>query len=115
MAIQYISAVTLAVQSMERSVVFYEKAGLTLSYGSKDSSFSTFKTGEGFLNLILTNAFTPCWWGRIIFRVQDADELYDAFRGKGLNPDEPRNGGWGERYFHLLDPDGHELSFAELL
>jgi uncharacterized glyoxalase superfamily protein PhnB len=19
---------------------------------------------------------------------------------------------WGERYFHIVDPDGHELSFA---
>lgn len=22
---------------------------------------------------------------------------------------------WGERFFHITDPDGHELSFAELL
>jgi uncharacterized glyoxalase superfamily protein PhnB len=29
-----------------------------------------------------------------------------------LAPEEPRDAEWGERYFHLTDPDGHELSFA---
>ena len=24
----------------------------------------------------------------------------------------PRDAEWGERFFHLTDPDGHELSFA---
>ena len=24
----------------------------------------------------------------------------------------PRDAEWGERYFHITDPDGHELSFA---
>jgi hypothetical protein len=24
----------------------------------------------------------------------------------------PRDAKWGERFFHLTDPDGHELSFA---
>jgi uncharacterized glyoxalase superfamily protein PhnB len=27
----------------------------------------------------------------------------------------PRDAEWGERFFHLMDPDGHELSFARLL
>ena len=31
----------------------------------------------------------------------------------GLQPDtSPRDAPWGERYFHITDPDGHELSFA---
>jgi uncharacterized glyoxalase superfamily protein PhnB len=34
----------------------------------------------------------------------------------GLTPEfEPRDAPWGERYFHLRDPDGHELSFARPL
>jgi uncharacterized glyoxalase superfamily protein PhnB len=34
----------------------------------------------------------------------------------GLEPKfEPRDAPWGERYFHLVDPDGHELSFARPL
>ena len=31
---------------------------------------------------------------------------------KGFHPDSPQDASWGERYFHLPDPDGHELSFA---
>jgi uncharacterized glyoxalase superfamily protein PhnB len=27
----------------------------------------------------------------------------------------PRDAEWGERFFHLSDPDGHELSFARPL
>ena len=34
----------------------------------------------------------------------------------GLAPEAaPRDADWGERYFHLTDPDGHELSFARPL
>jgi len=32
----------------------------------------------------------------------------------GLKPESPRDAAWGERFFHVTDPDGHELSFAEL-
>ena len=27
----------------------------------------------------------------------------------------PRDAEWGERFFHVTDPDGHELSFAKPL
>ncbi len=32
-----------------------------------------------------------------------------------VDPDQPRDASWGERYFHMRDPDGHELSFARPL
>ena len=51
-------------------------------------------------------------WGRIIFYVSDVDEAWKFLAEKGFNPDKPRDAPWGERYFHMLDPDGHELSFA---
>ena len=39
--------------------------------------------------------------------------MYDRARAQGLPVlTTPRDGEWGERYFHLRDPDGHELSFA---
>ncbi len=35
---------------------------------------------------------------------------------KGFTPEAPpRDAAWGERYFHLTDPDGHALSFARPL
>ncbi len=56
------------------------------------------------------------WWGRVTFYVADVDELYDRALAAGLQPTTaPRDAEWGERFFHLVDPDGHELSFARLL
>ena len=56
------------------------------------------------------------WWGRLIFHVSDVDALYRRALDLGLSPEAgPRDAEWGERYFHLTDPDGHELSFARLL
>ena len=35
---------------------------------------------------------------------------------EGLQPHfAPRDAEWGERYFHVSDPDGHELSIARPL
>lgn len=54
--------------------------------------------------------------GRIIFYVSDVDAIYVRAIAQGLYPTAaPRDAEWGERYFHLLDRDGHELSFAKLL
>jgi ABC-type nitrate/sulfonate/bicarbonate transport system substrate-binding protein len=49
--------------------------------------------------------------------VSDAGLFIAAARGyfqeAGLAPEfSARDGSWGERYFHIVDPDGHELSFA---
>jgi len=29
--------------------------------------------------------------------------------------ESPKDAPWGERFFHVTDPDGHEISFAEPL
>ena len=118
MAIQHISAVTLAVRDMHRSVDFYRKVGLEMSYGGEEATFSSFRVGEGLrgpLNLILSPSQAISWWGRVIFRVEGVDRLCQELKEKGLEPEVPRDAEWGERYFQIKDPDGHELSFAELL
>jgi uncharacterized glyoxalase superfamily protein PhnB len=43
------------------------------------------------------------------------DIYYRALQTQGLELESPKDGVWGERFFHVTDPDGHELSFAELL
>jgi uncharacterized glyoxalase superfamily protein PhnB len=53
--------------------------------------------------------------GRLIFYVTDADALWNHLKHRGFNPEIPRDASWGERYFHVSDPDGHELSFARPL
>ncbi len=114
MVIKSISAVTLAVKDMARAVDFYTMLGLEMLYGGKAASFTSFRVGEGYINLMLRKDSETSWWGRVILRAEDVDALYHRFKSKGLNPEEPRDAEWGERYFHIWDPDGHELSFAQL-
>lgn len=116
MELQSISAVTLAVRDMARSVEFYLAAGFRLLYGGPDSEFSSFRVGEGYLNLTLSGDYEAHWWGRAIFHVADVDASHRHVVASGLTPDtSPADAPWGERYFHLTDPDGHELSFAKPL
>ena len=114
--IHHISAVTFAVRAMLEAVTFYTTLGFTLISGGPNARFSTLQAGDAFVNLTLTPGYTPAWWGRTIFRVEDVDALYHTIVARGLTPTAPpQNGSWGERYFHLTDSNGHELSFAQLL
>ncbi len=113
--IQLISAVTFAVRDMARSIEFYKKLGFVLLYGGEGAAFSSLKAGEALVNLSANPGYEHRWWGRVIFRVVDVDRLNRALTAAGLKPESPRDAAWGERFFHLTDPDGHELSFAELL
>lgn len=116
MGVESISAVTLAVTDMDRSVVFYrDQVGLDMLYGGEGATFTSFRVGDGYINLILTEA-KPAWWGRLILYVDDVDAHYERLTGFGLTATrEPADARWGERYFHIDDPDGHELSFARPL
>ena len=115
MNIRSISAVTLAVSDMSRSVDFYQNmVGLDILHGGTSESFSSFRVGDGYLNLVLVPRATSNWWGRLIFYVDDVDALYERLRQNGLSPStEPVDASWGERYFHVDDPDANELSFAK--
>jgi catechol 2,3-dioxygenase-like lactoylglutathione lyase family enzyme len=115
--IESISAITLATHDMARAVGFYSLLGFDLIHGGADASFSSFRAGTGYLNLIAQPARRQwSWWGRAIFYVSDVDALHAHVVASGHQPDTaPRDAAWGERYFHLTDPDGHELSFARPL
>ena len=121
MNVRSISAITLAVADMARSVDFYRgQVGMEILYGGPSDSFTSFKLGEGYLNLILDaerdSQVVGAWWGRLIFHVDDVDALHLRLVQAGLTPStEPADAPWGERYFHINDPDSHELSFAKLL
>ena len=117
MSIECVSAITLATRDMPRAVRFYQTLGFHLTYGGADAPFTSFQAGTGYLNLVArpANRRWP-WWGRVIFYVSDVDALYKHAVACGLRPPTPpRDGEWGERYFHLTDPDGHEISFARPL
>ena len=117
MNIEKISAITIKVSDMRRLVHFYRDIlGLKILYGREHAEFSSFcpaDVEQTILNLDQGRAANN--WGRIIFYVDDVDKFWAYVKEKGFNPDRPRDAQWGERYFHLHDPDGHELSFAQPL
>jgi uncharacterized glyoxalase superfamily protein PhnB len=115
--IKSISAITLATHNMQRAVRFYASLGFDIHYGGETASFTSFHAGPSYLNLIAEGEEKQwSWWGRVIFHISDVDALYERALQAGHQPSTtPRDAEWGERYFHLTDPDGHELSFAQPL
>jgi catechol 2,3-dioxygenase-like lactoylglutathione lyase family enzyme len=115
--IEGISAVTLGTHDMPRAVRFYGALGFEVLHGGEESSFTSFRAGAGYLNLIAQPSERDwSWWGRAIFYVTDVDALHECALAAGYQPaTSPRDAEWGERFFHINDPDGHELSFARLL
>ena len=115
--IESISAITLATHEMPRAVRFYRALGFEILHGGEGASFTSFRAGPNYLNVI---AQPPerrwSWWGRVIFYVSDVDALHQRALAAGYRPSTPpRDAEWGERFFHIDDPDGHELSFARPL
>jgi uncharacterized glyoxalase superfamily protein PhnB len=52
----------------------------------------------------------------VVLWVDDVDAMYRRAVTAGFDPEtSPADAPWGERYFHIHDPDGHELSFARPL
>lgn len=115
--IESLSAVTVLVKDMSASVRFYNAMGFVAIYGGAEAVFTSYRAGSGFLNLQLAGpvAVSPRW-GRSIFYVSDVDAQHAAAVAAGYPPvTAPQDAPWGERYFHIHDPDGHEVSFARIL
>ena len=116
-SIEKISAVTFRVANMTQSVRFYRDVlGIKLLYGGEGTGFSSLRARDAqsaILNLEPGEPVTS--WGRLIFYVTDVDAFWSHLKERGFDPEIPRDAPWGERYFHMPDPDGHELSFARPL
>lgn len=121
--IRSINAVTLATSDMARAVRFYRALGFAMAYGGETADFTSFRVGPGSLNLARMGASAPSSGQapssgimRVIFYVDDVDAMYRHALAQGFKPETaPQDAAWGERYFHLSDPDGHTLSFARPL
>lgn len=133
---------------MEKSCSLYARIpGFRLTYGGNPSDhFTTFEIGKGsmlttYLNLERMgegeeendgsdfkrsnaeklNVKVNEDFGRIIFHVENVDELYSFMKqdeciSKSIVfENEPTNAPWGERFFHIREPNGYELSFAQPL
>jgi catechol 2,3-dioxygenase-like lactoylglutathione lyase family enzyme len=114
MRVEKISAVTLKVVSMRKSVRFYKHVlGMEIIYGGEDGCFCSLRAQDGSVPILnLEQGYSVPGWGRMIFHVADVDAFWEHLRGEGFTPENPRDASWGERYFHMPDPDGYELSFA---
>lgn len=115
-----INALTLATSDMSRAIAFWQVIGLTLTYGGPNSKLTTLAFGRNFINLQLDPSAPtdrpPFGWGRAVLHVESPDDLWAKFAAAGYpSLTDPADAPWGERYFHILDPDGHELSFARPL
>jgi len=121
MKVTKISAVTLPISDMKKSVDFYSKIpNFKIVYGGPDSQFTSFlidDTAKSYLNLKLNKTRSPNF-GRIIFYADDVDDLFAYMQDDkiiselGKFESKPQDATWGERFFHMLDPDGYKLSFA---
>jgi catechol 2,3-dioxygenase-like lactoylglutathione lyase family enzyme len=103
---------------MGEAVTFYQALGFHLLYGGSEAPFTSFRVGTGYLNLQLDSEAPPKanLWGRIVFWTDDVDAMHQRAVSAGFQPDtSPADAPWGERYFHIHDPSGHELSFAHPL
>lgn len=133
---------------MEKSCSLYARIpGFRLTYGGNPSDhFTTFEIGKGSMlttylnlermeegeeendgsdfkksNVEKVNVKVNEDFGRIIFHVENVDELYSFMKqdeciSKSIVfENEPTNAPWGERFFHIREPNGYELSFAQPL
>lgn len=117
-AVEALSAVTLATADMPACVSFYEALGFVKRYGGGQEAFTSFHAGASYLNLQFDESWPPPArvWGRAIFWVHDVDAVHARAVDAGLRPHaKPADAPWGERYFHITDPAGHEISLARPL
>jgi uncharacterized glyoxalase superfamily protein PhnB len=104
--------------------------GFKLAYGGVTDPFTTFEVqgSKMYLNLELINdgiainrdstSINQRDFGRIIFHTDDVDSLYCYMKSDKTISEavtfetEPADAPWGERFFHIREPDGYQLSFA---
>jgi catechol 2,3-dioxygenase-like lactoylglutathione lyase family enzyme len=115
--IERVSAITLRVSNMQASLQFYRNVlGMELLYGGEWSGFSSLRANDSESAILnLEQGDSVLGWGRIVFHVADVDAFWTVLKREGFDPGIPQDAPWGERYFHVVDPDGHELSFARPL
>ena len=131
--VNMISAVTLIIKNMNKSCSFYSNIpGFKLIFGGcTNDSFTTYQIGKyknfTFLNLELIKPQdgdldqnnNRNHFGRIVFYTDNVDRLHSYFKNNKtisniiLIENEPMDAPWNERYFHIREPDGFQLSFAQ--
>ena len=113
-----LNAITFHTTNMGVACAFWEAVGFDYAYGGPDASFSSFRAGgRTFVNVqLVESGETSSAWGRVIIHVDNPDDTHAALTTAGYSPHaRPSDAPWGERYFHVTDADGNEISFARPL
>lgn len=108
-----INAITLVTADMAAAVRFWSVLDLEVVYGGPDGDFTSLRYGSNYVNLVRHDDADVPFWGRVVFHVTSPDDVWERFTKAGYpTMTKPADAPWRERYFHIKDPDGHELSFA---
>ena len=113
-----LEGLTLHVDDVERSRDFYARIPGAVMEAHRPGEFALFRIGQSRLGL-LTRRFLAAGGPGFHVEISTAaeggvDALYDAVRAAGLEPaGPPANRSWGERTFHVKDPDGNLLEFDD--
>ena len=107
----------LEVNSLEESLVFYEKVlGFTVESVSLNSEPPMARLRGGELKITLAQHLeTMLRRGRgvhFFVGVDDVDRFYDALIANGADVQPPVDEGWGGRFVTLEDPDKYRYFFV---
>jgi catechol 2,3-dioxygenase-like lactoylglutathione lyase family enzyme len=114
-----LTGLTLHVDDVERSRDFYMRIPGAVLVQHRPGDFALLQLGEGRLGL-LSARYVPDGGPRFHVEVSSSlagvDALYEQVRAGGIEPQSPpTDRSWGERTFHLSDPDGNLIEFDSRL
>jgi len=111
---------TLHVEDVERSREFYLRIPGVESVQHRPGEFALLRIGQAQLGLLNSRYLpqgSPRFHVEISSSLEGVDALFQEVRAAGIEPDEsrPLDRPWGERTFHVTDPDGNQVEFDSRL
>jgi uncharacterized glyoxalase superfamily protein PhnB len=110
----------LAVKDLAASAAYFkEKLGFDLDFtapGWEFLSFGIFKVmlGECWDEMSAEETGNHSWFAHAL--VENVDEVFEEFKANGaIINSVPRNQPWGIRDFGVSTPDGHRITFGQLI
>jgi catechol 2,3-dioxygenase-like lactoylglutathione lyase family enzyme len=114
-----LTGLTLHVEDVERSTDFYTRIPGAVLVHHRPGDFALLQVGEGRLGLLSARFLAkgaPGFHMEFSSTLSGVDQLYEQVRAAGIEPDgPPANRSWGERTFHVSDPDGNRIEFDSQL
>src|SRR2546421_2748599 len=114
-----LTGLTLHVEDVERSRDFYRRIPGAVLVHHRPGDFALFQLGEGRLGLLSARFLRdegPRFHIEVSSSLAGVDELHEQVRANGIEPQgPPTDRSWGERTFHVSDPDGNLIEFDSRL